>query len=53
VIGGKMALSYDLFTPNLIKELQGIDFLKKITKAQHIEIGGILGAGRLLFKKIV
>jgi len=51
VIGGKMALSYDLFTPNLMKELQGIDFLKKITKAQHIEIGGILGAGRLLFKK--
>jgi glucokinase len=53
VIGGKIALSFDLFAPNVTKELQPFTCLKKITKALHIEIGGILGAGRLLFKKIV
>lgn len=52
VIGGKMALSYDLFAPSFGTELQGINFLKKITKAQYIDVSGILGAGRLLFKNL-
>jgi glucokinase len=52
IIGGKISRSFDLFSHSFIENLSDIDFLKKISRAQNIQLSGILGAGKLLFKRL-
>ncbi len=52
VVGGQIAHSFDLFAKPLHQKLTKLPFLKKITKAAHIEQSAVLGASKLLFESI-
>lgn len=53
VIGGKISRSFELFLPAFIDNTSGFDYLKKISRAKNIQFNGILGAGKLLFKRLL
>ena len=49
VIGGQISKSFSLFENALIKQLDSIKTIKKISPAKHIDLSPIYGAAKLIF----